>query len=81
MSRSRRHTAITGITSAASEKQDKRMAAGRLRMLARQALRDAPEDVVAPDRRLAGSPWTFAKDGKQYLRGVSAAKRQRLMRK
>ena len=62
MSRSRRHTPKTGITTAGSEKQDKRHAAGRLRCLARAAL--AGGASVLPGRRDVFQ-WG-AKDGKAY---------------
>lgn len=66
MSRSKRKTPILGITKAESEKKDKQSASRKFRRKTRQALPNG--------RQLPGSlndvsnPWTFAKDGKQYLR-------------
>lgn len=64
MSRSHKHTPITGITTAESEKDDKRMANRRERARNRQRVRQGMEPM---DRRLFGNPWDFAKDGKQYV--------------
>ena len=63
MSRSRRKTPICGITTAESEKQDKRIANRRLRRKVRAALAVEPEGVL-PALREVSSVWTFDKDGK-----------------
>ncbi len=68
MSRSRRKTPVTGIATSISEKDDKRMAAGRARAQSRQALLAAPGEVLAPVRHQSGNPWAFGKDGKRYWR-------------
>lgn len=66
MSRSYRKTPIIGITKARSEKQDKRMAAQKIRAISRSRL--IRNDDTPVDYREAGhGSWDFAKDGKQYL--------------
>jgi len=66
MSRSRRHTAICGISTARSEKADKRQAHRRLRARTRAvAASIRPEiDAVWPVQREVSDPWDMAKDGK-----------------
>src|SRR5690606_10736721 len=66
MSRSRRKTPITGITSAGSEKADKRVANRRVRRSVRQSLTVSPAPHLLPHTRELSNPWTFAKDGKVY---------------
>jgi hypothetical protein len=64
MSRSHRHTPICGITTAASEKDDKRRWHRRFRQRNRQRVcqdrEPLPLDAV-------GDPWLMAKDGKQWF--------------
>lgn len=65
MSRSYKKAPVTGATRAESEKQDKRIASGKLRSAYRQALVHG-EDL--PDWRCTGhGSWCFAKDGKRWL--------------
>ena len=64
MSRSRRHTTIVGITTADSEKDDKRQANQNLRHAVRRALRTEAE--VIPAMREVSNVWLFAKDGKKW---------------
>jgi hypothetical protein len=80
MSRSRRHTPVCGITTARSEKADKRQAHRRLRARARSvAARAHPErDAVWPGLRDVSDPWSMAKDGK---RAFDPARWPRLLRK
>jgi len=66
MSRSRRKTPICGITTAQSEKQDKRIANRRLRCRVRSALRGDP-DALLPLLREVSDPWLMDKDGKMLL--------------
>lgn len=73
MSRSRKKTSITGITTARSEKQDKRLANRKLRRKTKQALRYRDLDEwVLPVLREVSNVWGMAKDGKfwfgDYLR-------------
>ncbi|HEU0300406.1 MAG TPA: hypothetical protein VFR37_13145 [Longimicrobium sp.] len=63
MSRSRRHTPIRGITTADSEKQDKRIANRKLRRKVRVAIRCDAEGEL-PARRGVSNPWCMDKDGK-----------------
>lgn len=59
MSRSCKKTPVTGMTSARSEKEDKRIANHRIRR--------EPIGELFLDKRDYGGPWDFAKDGKQRL--------------
>lgn len=61
MSRSRRRTPIIGITTADSEKQDKRRANRSWRAAIRHAFSD---------------PWTMAKDGKKWVGRLPALMRK-----
>lgn len=63
MSRSFRHTPVAGITTAQSEKDDKRRANRRIRSVNRQRVRAGLDPL---DRRQLSSPWGFAKDGKMW---------------
>jgi hypothetical protein len=63
MSRSRRHTPVTGITKSESDKRDKVLAHRRQRRRVRTALASGHVEVTT--RRQAGDVWSFAKDGKQ----------------
>lgn len=67
MARSRRKTPITGITTATSEKQDKRVANRRHRRVNRQILTASGRDTLLKDRRTTSDPWLMAKDGKQFF--------------
>lgn len=80
MSRSRRHTPICGMTTARSEKGDKRQAHRRLRARTRTvAARDHPgTDSVWPIPREVSDPWDMAKDGKLAF---DPRRHHRLMRK
>jgi len=62
MSRSRRHTPVTGITKSESDKRDKVLAHRRQRRRVRTAMASGREDVAT--RRKAGDVWSVAKDGK-----------------
>jgi hypothetical protein len=63
MSRSRRKTPITGMTTAASDTRGKVLAHRRQRRRVRAALASGQVEVAT--RRKAGHVWSFAKDGKQ----------------
>lgn len=67
MSRSERHTPISGITTARSEKRDKQRWHRRLRAAVREAL--ARGDEVMPVERDVSDPWSMAKDGKTWWSG------------
>ena len=64
MSRSKRKTPITGITTATSEKQDKRIANRQLRRCVKQLLDVDPETEVLPLEREVSNVWSMDKDGK-----------------
>jgi hypothetical protein len=66
LSRSRKKTPITGITTARSEKQDKRLANRKLRRKTRQALRCRDLDVL-PVLREVSNVWCMDKDGKFWF--------------
>ena len=63
MSRSRRKTPVRGITTAESEKQDKRIANRKLRRRVRSVLRRDAEAPL-PHLREVSDPWMMDKDGK-----------------
>lgn len=60
MSRSRRHSPFMGVTTAKTEKQDKRLARKRVR--AREKL-----EQRLVDKREVSNVWLFAKDGRQMI--------------
>lgn len=68
MSRSRRKTPITGITTASSEKEDKRIANRKLRRVTKEILRrgSLEDDLNLPDIREISDVWGMAKDGKRW---------------
>lgn len=66
MSRSRRHTPIMGVTTAESEKQDKRRANRALRRRVKTILLKDPEADVIPTLEEVSDIWSFEKDGKMY---------------
>ena len=69
MARSRRHTPIASITTAASEKQDKRWANRNHRSATRRAVkRDTdPDATVLPILRDVSDEWAMAKDGRSWF--------------
>ena len=78
MSRSNKRTPICGMTTAESEKQDKRLANRSLRRKSRAVLKTSasgPAELVAeqnnslvlPTIREVSNVYTFDKDGKQWL--------------
>ena len=67
MSRSRKKTPIAGMTNAASEKWEKRIANRRERRCVKEALAEDPLADVLPVRRELSDPWTMAKDGKKWF--------------
>ena len=75
MSQSYRHTSICGITTAASEKDDKRRWHHRFRQWNRQRVLQGQEPLLL---RAVSDPWLMAKDGKQWF---DQARHPRLIRK
>ncbi|MEM9998201.1 MAG: hypothetical protein AAF809_10920 [Bacteroidota bacterium] len=78
MSRSRKKTPIAGITTARSEKHDKRLANRRLRRRVRQRLAAGRDGTDLPLLREVSNVWTMEKDGKVYF---GSAVHPKLMRK
>ncbi len=69
MSRSRRKTPITGITTAASDARWKAMAARKLRRRVRQNLATTADgDKFAGKRWDLVNPWSSEKDGKSWMK-------------
>jgi hypothetical protein len=73
VSRSRRRTPITGITTAASDHRWKKAAARKLRRRVKQHLEATLDgDRFAGKRWDLVDPWTSDKDGKTYRRDPDA---------
>ncbi len=66
MSRSRKKIPIVGISTATSEKQDKRMANRRFRRKIKIDLKTGKESFTS--YKVINNPWSYDKDGKQYLK-------------
>lgn len=66
MSRSRKKTPIRGITSASSEKDDKRMANRLFRRTTKVQIKKGESPFV--DKNEVSNVWSFDKDGKIFLR-------------
>ena len=73
MSRSRKRTPITGMTTAPSDKPFKRAEHSRERTAVRAALR---QDREPPPTRLYGDPALGLKDGKQYAPDLESVRRK-----
>jgi len=69
MSRSKKKHKIRGITTASTEKQDKRHANRRLRRRVRQQI--VADDKPLPKLREVSNVWSFSKDGKVYVPSMS----------
>ena len=78
MSKSKKKTSIGGITTACSEKQDKRLYNRRYRHACRQILNTNSVCELLPHVREYSNPWSMDKDGKVWF---DAAKFPKLMRK
>ena len=65
MSRSFKHTTISGITTATSEKRDKQLANRRFRRISRHRVKIDEEPLI--DLNEISDPWDFQKDGKRYF--------------
>jgi hypothetical protein len=75
MSRSRRKTPITGITTAPSNKEFKKIEHRRERAVARTAMSSGKEDVL--HHKVTGNEWASPRDGKRWW----GKAQPRLMRK
>jgi hypothetical protein len=64
MSRSRKKTPISGVTTAPTEKDDKRAANRRLRREVRKRLAEGGDATALPDLREISDAGAMAKDGK-----------------
>lgn len=65
MSRSYKHTTISAITTAQSEKKDKRLANRRFRRISKHRVRIDAEPLI--DLNEISDIWDFQKDGKRYF--------------
>lgn len=77
MTRSKRKTAICGITAANSEKQDKALSHRKIRRAVKVQVK-ATEDSLMPLEKQLTNPWSMSKDGKCVFDPLSDPK---LMRK
>lgn len=65
MSRSFKHTTISGITTATSEKRDKQLANRRFRRISKHQVKIDAEPLIDLDE--ISDIWDFQKDGKRYF--------------
>ena len=79
MSRSFKHTTISGITTATSEKRDKQLANRRFRRISRHRVKIEREPLIDLDE--ISDIWDFQKDGKRYFFSDEAKKFPKLFRK
>ena len=67
MSRSKKKTKIHGITTAKSEKENKRDANRKLRRIVKQKVNSGKTELPElPELREVSNVWSFDKDGKRY---------------
>ena len=78
MGKSTRKTPIVGITTASSEKDDKRLLNRSLRRVNHQILKTDEDSDSLKQVKEVLDPWSMAKDGKTYIGPI---KDQKLMRK
>jgi hypothetical protein len=64
MSKSRKKHPIGGVTTAKSEKQDKRIINRRLRHISKQILKDNEVAAIFPVKNDIMTKWDMSKDGK-----------------
>ena len=79
MSRSFKHTTISAITTAQSEKRDKQLANRRFRRISKHRVRTETEPLI--DLNEISDIWDFQKDGKRYFDSDKAKKFPKLFRK
>ena len=79
MSRSYKHTTISGITTATSEKRDKQLANRRFRRISKHRVRIDGEPLI--DLNEISDIWNFQKDGKRYFYPNEAKLFPKLFRK
>lgn len=66
MSRSKKKTPKTGITTAATEKDNKRKANRKFRHATKAQVKNGDSQFI--DIKEVSNVWSFDKDGKQYLK-------------
>lgn len=87
MSRSVKKTPIGGITSAESEKWEKKKWHRKLRKQTKQVLasthydQELLEETILPDVHDVSDPWTMRKDGKIYLSNIKNWFIEKMLRK
>jgi hypothetical protein len=69
MSRSKKHTAKTGITTAETEKENKRKANRKLRRKTKEQVKKRGTNLS--QLREVSNVWTFNKDGKVFLKDAT----------
>ena len=79
MSRSYKHTTISAITTAQSEKKDKQLANRRFRRISRHRVKIDAEPLIDLDE--ISDIWGFQKDGKRYFNPDEARLFPKLFRK
>ena len=79
MSRSYKHTTISGMTTAQSEKRDKQLANRRFRRISKHRVKIDAEPLVHLNE--ISDIWDFQKDGKRYFFSEEAKKFPKLFRK
>ena len=79
MSRSYKHTTISAITTAQSEKRDKQLANRRFRRISRHRVKIEREPLIDLDE--ISDIWDFQKDGKRYFFPEEARLFPKLFRK
>lgn len=79
MSRSYKHTTISAITTAQSEKQDKRLVNRRFRRISKHRVKIEREPLIDLDE--ISDIWDFQKDGKGYFFPDEARLYPKLFRK
>jgi hypothetical protein len=77
MTRPRKKTPITGMTTAESEKAEKLAAHKRERRRVRQTIQSDPGAEILPHTREISSTWLMSKDGKQHLGNRAQAEHPR----
>lgn len=77
MSRSRKKTPVAGMTTAVSEKQDKRLYNRRYRRVTKQMVHIEPAREVLPHLREYSDPWGMDKDGKHRFDPLKYPERMR----
>ena len=74
MSRSYKKTPVTGITTACSEKQDKRIANRLERRKNKQILKLTEDDICLLKKREVSNDWCMDKDGKMRFDPIKNVK-------